>query len=97
MDQKVPVTSEMRNESSGAEALELEQSQNNSEFYGEIASTEETQKRQALERRVKWKLDLIILPLLSTVYFLAQMVCTIHIISKILASCTILTLVAGPF
>jgi hypothetical protein len=33
-----------------------------------------TEEEQRLQRKLKWKLDLIILPLLSTVYFFAQMV-----------------------
>jgi len=41
---------------------------------GNIQLTDEERRR---ERRVKWKTDLIILPLLATVYFLASMVCAI--------------------
>lgn len=33
-----------------------------------------TEEERQLQRKLKWKMDLIILPLLSTVYFFAQMV-----------------------
>lgn len=33
-----------------------------------------TLEERQRERRVKWKIDLIILPLLATIYFVAQMV-----------------------
>ncbi len=33
-----------------------------------------TEDELQLQRKLKWKMDLIILPLLSTVYFFAQMV-----------------------
>ncbi len=33
-----------------------------------------TEEELQLQRKLKWKMDLIILPLLSTVYFFAQMV-----------------------
>lgn len=75
MDQKPQAAPNTGHEGSGTEALELEQKPTGSEFYGEIVSVEETARRQKLEQRVKRKLDFIILPLLSTVYFLAQMVC----------------------
>lgn len=36
--------------------------------------TKLTAEERQRERKVKWKIDLLILPLLSTVYFLASMV-----------------------
>ncbi|KAJ9154872.1 Mfs transporter protein [Pleurostoma richardsiae] len=42
-------------------------------FYGVRTSPEELAALRKAERKLVWKLDLIILPLLSTVYFLAQM------------------------
>jgi hypothetical protein len=33
-----------------------------------------TEEELRLQRKLKWKMDLIILPLLATVYFFAQMV-----------------------
>lgn len=44
------------------------------DFYGERLTSEDALKARKIERRLKWKLDLTVLPLLSTVYFLAQMV-----------------------
>ena len=34
----------------------------------------------ALERKLKWKLDLFILPLISSVYFFAAMVCSLLLV-----------------
>ncbi|CAM1508887.1 Fc.00g026260.m01.CDS01 [Cosmosporella sp. VM-42] len=42
-------------------------------FYGVQMSPEDLAAARKAERKLVWKLDLIILPLLSTVYFLAQM------------------------
>ena len=41
--------------------------------FGEHGPKLTPEERQR-ERRVKWKIDLMILPLLSTIYFLASMV-----------------------
>ncbi len=46
-------------------------------FYGEYLSEQALLAARQTERKLKWKIDLIILPLLSTVYFLAQMVCRV--------------------
>lgn len=40
----------------------------------QVLRTDVTTEERQRERRVKWKIDLLILPLLSTVYFLASMV-----------------------
>ena len=45
------------------------------------AEVERAETANQLNKRVRWKTDLYILPLLSSVHFLAQMVCS-HITSK---------------
>ena len=66
------------------ETLRLEEAMNPKtdgleDFYGERLTAEDALKARKVERRLKWKLDLTVLPLLSTVYFLAQMVCDLLI------------------
>lgn len=46
----------------------------NEKIEAEITEEPQDPEAQRLERRLKWKLDLIILPLLSSVYFFASMV-----------------------
>lgn len=51
----------------------VEQAKDHGQPRGQLAPPLTEHERQ-LERKLKWKLDLVILPLLATVYFLAQMV-----------------------
>jgi hypothetical protein len=44
------------------------------DFYGERLSPEAAAHARRVERKARWKVDLMILPLLSSVYILAQMV-----------------------
>ena len=43
-------------------------------FYGDFMTAEEAAEMEKIERRAKLKVDLLILPLLSSVFFLAQIV-----------------------
>ncbi len=54
------------------EMLDKDVTNNNFEI---TLTPEESEEEARLEKRLKWKLDLVILPLLATTYFLSSMVC----------------------
>lgn len=52
--------------------------EHHSSIYEENESSHaEREERDRRERRLKWKLDLTVLPLLSLTYFLSSMVCSL--------------------